>query len=267
MTERSTHERIVGDYYRTTSSMGSASSQASFDASVAGMRRRLGPWLNLAGKDVLDLGSGTGELCRLAMDCGARSTVGVNLSGEEIEYARKQSMATFVCQDIGSYLDACAPESVDSIFALNILEHLDKDKLMDVLEGSLRALRPGGFLVAMVPNATSPFGGMTRYWDITHLNAFTPSSLRQLASLAGFTADLEYRECGPVAYGLKSSIRYVLWRLIRLCIRGYLLVETASDKGGIYTSDMLVRFTKPHCAIGYAGQAVDEPGDPPRGDS
>ena len=116
---------------------------------------------------------------------------------------------------------------------------------MGVLEAAFRCLRPGGRLVAMVPNATSPFGGMTRYWDITHYNAFTPSSVLQLSRLVGFGEAADFRECGPVPYGFVSGVRYALWQMIRLVIKGYLLVELASTKGGLYTSDMLFRLAKP----------------------
>jgi SAM-dependent methyltransferase len=241
----SAHQRVVEDYFRTTSSVGSARDAVAFQKSVAGLRRRLGPWLDVAGQDVIDLGSGTGELSRAATDAGAASVVGVNLSKEEIEFASGQVDARFVCQDIVVYLEQCPAASVDRIFALNILEHLDKDTLVRVLEVANRVLRPGGSLIAMVPNATSPFGGMTRHWDITHHNAFTPSSIRQLARLVGFGETAEFRECGPVPYGVVSSIRYALWQLIRLMIRGYLMIELASSKGGVYTADMMFRLQKP----------------------
>jgi len=239
----SAQRRVVEDYYRTTSAAGVEGGGASLAQSAAGLRRRLGPWLDVAGKDVLDLGSGTGELCWLACESGARSVVGVNLSQEEIDFARRRMAVDFVCQDIGDYLAGRPSASVDRIYALNILEHLDKDALLRVLEQAFRLLREDGELVAMVPNATSPFGGMTRYWDITHQIAFTPSSVRQLARLVGFGA-MDFRECGPVPYGLASAVRYAVWQGIRLLIKLYLLAETASGKGGVYTSDMLFRLKK-----------------------
>ncbi len=241
----SAHQRVVEDYFRTTSAIGSARDAVAYESSILGLRRRLGSWLDVAGKDVVDLGSGTGELCRLVKDAGARSVVGVNLSQEEIDFARQQVDAQFVWQDIAEYLEQCLPASVDRIFTLNILEHLDKDSLARVLEGAFRVLRPGGKLIAMVPNATSPFGGMTRYWDITHQNAFTPSSACQLSRLVGFGEAAEFRECGPIPHGFVSGIRYGLWQFIRLVIRGYLMIELASGKGGIYTADMMFRLTKP----------------------
>lgn len=239
----SAHRRVVEDYFRTTSAVGIAGDAESFQRSVIGLRRRLGRWLDVAGKDVLDLGSGTGQMCWLARDAGACGVVGVSLSPEEIDFARQWVDAEFVCQDIAAYLEACKPESLDRIYALNILEHLDKDTLVRVLEGAFRCLRDGGELIGMVPNATSPFGGMTRYWDITHQLAFTPSSIWQLARLVGFSK-ADFRECGPVPYGVVSGIRYGLWQGIRFLIRAWLMIETASDKGGVYTSDMLLRLAK-----------------------
>jgi SAM-dependent methyltransferase len=243
--QSSTSRRVVRDYYRTTSggSIDPAATERSREVSLRGLRRRLGSWLEVSGKDVIDLGCGTGELCELAMRGGARSVVGVNLSEEEIAFARSGCGAQFVGEDIATYLRRQPDASCDAIFALNILEHLDKDTLGCVLDDCRRVLREGGYLVAIVPNATSPFGAMTRYWDITHENAFTPSSLRQLARLCGF-AGTEFRECGPVVHGVVSAVRYLLWQCIRALIWSYLMVELASSKGGIYTADLLARFHK-----------------------
>lgn len=239
-----THDRIVNDYFFTTSFVNSAPDQRSFMKSVRGIQRRLGSWCDVKGLDIADLGSGTGELCKLVKLQGSRRIVGVNLSKDEITFAKKHVDAEFIQMDILDFLNAQREQSFDIIFALNILEHFDKEKLYRVLEGTYRCLKSGGRLVAMVPNATSPFGSMTRYWDITHHIAFTPSSVRQLSRLVGFGENAEFRECGPVPYAPKSYIRYLLWRTVRLFIKAYLMIELASDKGNIYTSDMLLRLTK-----------------------
>ena len=243
--KESTSRRIVREYFRTTSSAGQSEARDGpfSEADLKGLRRRLGRWLSVRDRDVLDLGSGTGEMCELAIRSGARSVVGVNLSADEIRYAESRTRARFVCDDVLDYLVARPAASCDTIFALNILEHLDKNTVSRVLEQCCRVLRPGGRLVAVVPNATSPFGMMTRYWDITHEAAFTPSSLRQLARLSGFDM-VEVRECGPVPHGIVSGIRFVLWQVIRAIIWSYLMIELASGKGGIYTADMMVRFTR-----------------------
>ena len=237
----STQARMVNDYFKITSAINSNS--GNYQKNIAGLKRGLKHWLDVKGKRVLDLGSGTGELCLLANRMGAESVIVVNLSQDEIDFAKPYVQATFYCQDILSYLLQCPAESVDVIFAMNILEHLMKDEMVNVLEQSRRVLKDGGQLIAMVPNATSSYGAMTRYWDITHLQSFTPSSVQQVMRLCGFSK-AEFSEWGPRPHGIVSFSRYLLWQMIRLAIRLRLMIETGSSKGGIYTADMLFRFTK-----------------------
>jgi SAM-dependent methyltransferase len=238
--DESAQDRVVRQYFETTSGTDGAPATPDYARLTTGLRRGLGRWLDVRGREVVDLGCGKGELCWLALRAGASRVVGVNLSRSEIEFARPHVAAEFACEDILSYLRGRATRSVDVVFALNILEHLDADTLAQVLEESARCLVDGGVLVAMVPNATSPFGAMTRYWDFTHHRAFTPSSVRQLMHLCGF-ASAEFREWGPVPHGFTSMVRWVLWQGIRAGIAFRLLVETGGAKGGVYTADMLFR--------------------------
>lgn len=236
------HERVVRAYFETTS--GTAGDGAPDHAIVSrGLARGLGDWLDVAGFRVLDLGCGLGELCWLARAAGAASVVGVNLSEGELAVARRSVRADFVCADVLDALRHQDSASVDRIYALNLLEHLDKDHLVAVLEEAARVLAPGGALTAMVPNAISSFGSMTRYWDFTHQTAFTPSSVRQLMRLCGFR-DATFREWGPRPHGLASALRWLLWQGLRGAIAMRLLVETGSAKGGVYTADMLFRLSR-----------------------
>lgn len=239
--DKSAHVRLINNYFKITSEENSLA--GNYKVQTAGLSRGLGNWLNVKNKKIIDLGSGTGELCWLANDMGAESVVGVNLSQEEIDFAKTHVQVAFVCQDILNYLSECSDESVDVIFALNILEHLTRDELVKVLDNSRRVLRGGGQLIAIVPNGTSAYGTMTRYWDFTHLQAFTPSSVLQLMRLCGFSK-VDFREWGPRIHGIISFCRYLLWQMIRLTIFLRLIIETGSGKGRIYTADMIFRLGK-----------------------
>lgn len=241
--DASARRQLVERYFETTSAAGHEGRVLDYRLATAGLRRGLGDWLDVRGQSVLDLGCGTGELCWLAAAHGAARVVGVNMSAGEIDFARPHVNAELVCADILAYLSGCPAASVDRIFALNILEHLSKDELVQVLAQAHRCLRAGGTLVAMVPNAISIFGTMTRYWDITHCSAFTPSSVRQLMRLCGFD-DAQFREWGPRPHGLVSTIRFLLWQGIRAATWFRLMVETGTGKGGVYTADMLFRLRK-----------------------
>jgi len=241
----SAHARIIANYFEVTSKQGNDSPGKEYRAATMGLRRGLGKWLdNLPGSRVLDLGCGTGDLCWLARDLGAASVTGVNLSQGEIDLARRFVEGHFVHADVLEFLRGCPADAFDCVFALNLLEHLRQDDLVAVVEECRRVLSARGTLVAMVPNATSSHGAMTRYWDLTHVAAFTPSSVRQLARLCGWSPEVEFREWAPVPYGLISSARYLLWQGIRALTWFRFMVETGSDKGRVYTSDMIFRLCK-----------------------
>lgn len=236
-----TFENITLNYYRTTSS--AFDDEVDYSVYAPGLSRSLSGWLDVKNKVVLDLGCGTGQLCWVLKDFGAKEIVGVNACKEEVEIAKRRVEAKFEVQDILGYLYGLKDESVDNIYALNIFEHLEKGYLMNVLTQCSRVLRPNGSVIAIVPNATSPYGGMTRYWDITHILSFTPSSVNQLKKFCGFKL-AEFKELGPKPHGVISGVRYLLWRVIRLFIMVRLLIETASVKGAVYTADFAFRLTK-----------------------
>ena len=66
------------------------------------------------------------------------------------------------------------------IVMLDIIEHFTREELFPLMETVVRSLRPGGRLIASVPNAESPDGLRCVYADITHEIAFTPMSFEEM---------------------------------------------------------------------------------------
>jgi SAM-dependent methyltransferase len=238
----SLHGRMTAHYLATTAARGFNRSPKHYEAASAYLTGRIGRWLP-AQKDGLcvDLACGLGELLYMLQSKGYTRLTGVDLCKPELDEAARFTSAELHHADICEFLGTLPDGSVTMITALNILEHLSKDRLGDVMRECRRALRPGGVMIIMVPNAISPHGALTRYWDITHEWAFTPNNFRQLGALYGFSPEVDVRECGPIAHGVISGIRYALWQLMRARIAFGLLVELGSAKGGVYTMDMLVR--------------------------
>ena len=236
---------ITKRYYETTASRGHRPTAEHYATSAAGLLRRLGPWIpSDRTTPCLDLACGCGELIYALEQRGFTRTHGVDLCVEELDEARKFVRAELVVGDVIDHLAAQREGSYGFVTAFNIVEHLPKERLVDFFREARRVLRPGGALVGMVPNAVSPFGAAARYWDITHQIAFTPNSLTQLAAMTGWGDRVEFRECGPVPYGVKSAIRYVAWRALRGAIAAWFLVENGAPRDGIYSSDMLFRLRK-----------------------
>jgi len=250
---RSLGREIAEDYYRTTASRAHRRDRTWYEHASQQKWRFMRQWLP-ADKSarILEIGCGCGEMLYALEKWGYMHLVGVDCCREELNEAGRFVQARLVCEDIVAFLRG-ESEHYDLLIAYNVLEHFNKDNLLAVLRGACGVLKPGGALAAMVPNAVSPFGSVTRYWDVSHEMAFTTNSWRQLAPLAGFEERPEFRECGPVPHGFVSGLRYLLWQGIRLLIKARLLCETASTRGNIYTQDMLVLLRKPRVAARETG--------------
>ena len=68
--QKDAHQRLIDGYFETTSQQ-SRETDASFENTAQGLARGLSSWMDVEGKSVLDLGSGTGTMCWLAQRAGA----------------------------------------------------------------------------------------------------------------------------------------------------------------------------------------------------
>ena len=189
---------------------------------------------------VADLGCGDGKLLAFLASQGFREVVGVDRSPVQVERSRRLAPAADVSLgDAGDLLRGRSGH-FGAIFCIDVLEHLTRDELLATLASIRGALRPGGALIAQIPNADSPFHGAIRYGDLTHELAFTPEVLRHLFAATGFER-CDFRECGPVAKDWKGALRLGLWRLLRRGLQLWNTVETGAPGSGVYTRVMLAR--------------------------
>jgi SAM-dependent methyltransferase len=175
--------------------------------------------------EILELGCGHGAVIYFARQQGYVNICGVDGSPEQVAAARQLGIEGVVEGDLMLALAALPDQSRDCIVAFDVIEHFTRDELIMLVDEVWRVLRPGGRWIIHVPNGESPFSGMIRYSDITHELAFTRISIAQLLYSSGFS-DVRSYEDAPVPYGLKSFVRWLLWKFFRATLRLYIAAET-----------------------------------------
>ncbi len=192
---------------------------------------------------VVDIGCGNGSLVHQIRQAGYMHVVGVDVSAEQVELARERSLDDIIQADLLEWLDT-TDERFDAVVAVDLIEHFDPADVLDALDRVWRVLVPGGRVIIRTPNAEGPFGARYRYSDLTHGLAFTARSMRQVLHACGFI-DVEVYATAPVAHGLKSFLRKIIWRMIDGILRLYLTVELGTAKDAILTQNLVAVATRP----------------------
>lgn len=138
---------------------------------------------------------------------------------------------------LGEYLQN-TKHTFDVIFLMDVIEHLEKQEVVDLLDMARSVLADNGKLILHLPNAEGLFGMRVRYGDFTHQVCFTPQSIRQVLLATGYKC-VEVYEDKPLVHGIKSMIRRFLWSLLTARERLLLIAETGSG-GHILSQNMLV---------------------------
>jgi 2-polyprenyl-3-methyl-5-hydroxy-6-metoxy-1,4-benzoquinol methylase len=127
---------------------------------------------------ILDIGCGSGQFLYFLRKKGYKHARGIDLDGRQVEIAQALGLEAEKVS-IFEYLDRSELQ-FDVVAMLDIIEHFTRDELFPLLEAIVRGMRPGGRLIASVPNAESPDGLRCLYTDITHEMAFTPMSFEEM---------------------------------------------------------------------------------------
>ena len=186
---------------------------------------------------ILEVGCGFGKVLCAARECGFTNIEGVDISDDQIAFGRSA---------LGLPLEKCdavaklAPlnRELDAVLAIDVLEHCDLEYSISLVRSARKALRPRGVLIAQVPNGLSPLAP-TFHGDVTHMRAFSATSLAQLFRFGGFKS-FRIRPVPPVPHGVASAARKLLWMgVLDPLIRAYFMVACGSTMGGIYTPNII----------------------------
>jgi SAM-dependent methyltransferase len=186
-----------------------------------------GSFLSYVPKDspILDVPCGVGYLEHYLLKIGFTKIHAVDLSDEQIRIAKDKleehglgydGKVEFHVNDAFEYLSANKGFAV--IAMIDFLEHLEKERIVEILDLANKALQDGGLLLVRVINADNPMWSRFFYHDFTHETPFTFDSLRQCLSITGFEViRLDYERLPKpreVSAQVKGGIRWMgLWLL------------------------------------------------------
>jgi SAM-dependent methyltransferase len=134
---------------------------------------------------ILDIGCGPGALLLALREAGYTNAEGVDVDAPAVAAAVKRGLAVERIDSLDGFLSG-RPASYDVAIMSHVLEHLPKPEIVPTLTRVRGALRPGGRLFLMVPNAQSSTGAYWAFEDFTHSTLFTSGSVLYVLRKAGF---------------------------------------------------------------------------------
>lgn len=178
---------------------------------------------------IIDVACGAGNFLYFLQNEGYINSQGIDLSEEQLELARKVGVNNLKKADLFKYLPKY-PESFDMIVANDIIEHLKKDEVLELLDLIFRSLKPFGKVLIATLNTQSLFGSSMLFVDFTHEQGFTPRSLSQVLRVCDFKDVKVYGE-KPIAHDFRSGVRVGLWWCITKILKTYRIIERGTGRG------------------------------------
>jgi SAM-dependent methyltransferase len=129
---------------------------------------------------VLDIGAG---YCDFSNNIVASRRIAVDLNPDTVRHAAEGvEVHLLPLERLG---EAASPNSLDVAFASNVFEHLrGPDSLLEILEAVRVALKPGGTLLILQPNARRV--GMAFYDFVDHTLPLTEKGMAEALSMSGY---------------------------------------------------------------------------------
>lgn len=167
---------------------------------------------------ILDIGCGMGHFLNYMDRKGYKNAKGVDISEEQVEYCKKNvaSQAIKIDNLIG-YLSE-NKNHFDLIVMNDVIEHLAKNEIIDVLKSLRKALSDKGVFLIRTINCAGFFGSYFRYADFTHESSFSEDSLLFCLKMADFS-EIEIKAEKQPAYGVLSMVRIIMLKFLHLLWR------------------------------------------------
>ena len=136
------------------------------------------------GERCIEAGAGIGTVSNLVLRrASPRALTLIEPAANNVPALRERFAGDSRVKVYHGYLEDLAGSfESDSIIAVNVLEHVERDD--EFLKASYSVLAPGGSLLLLVPALPAIFGSLDRAFD--HFRRYTRSGLRASLLAAGF---------------------------------------------------------------------------------
>jgi 2-polyprenyl-3-methyl-5-hydroxy-6-metoxy-1,4-benzoquinol methylase len=200
----------------------SADVEALTDQMSALYCRLLSPWLPADRKAAIyEVACGSGIMLRYLRRQGYTHLAGSDLADCQLALAHAAGLPVVKADSLAE-LKQHPTNTWDCLIAIDFIEHLPKDVLIEFLAECQRTLKAGGVLILRAPNGDSPLVGRNLFNDITHYWAYTTVATRALLGMAGFRR-VEFVDESLASVErhrwLKVPLMMVAQRVLRLLIR------------------------------------------------
>lgn len=196
---------------------------ASFDEQFRGsqeeIKRRLRVYLPIIRRQgigretmpILDVGCGRGEWLELLREEGLKAW-GVDSNRILVEWCRQRGLEVKE-NDVLAALHQLPDSSLGAVTGFHIIEHLPIEKLVELLNQTVRILRPGGLVIFETPNPQNVLvGSCNFYFDPTHRNPLPSQVTKFLLESRGFVRvevlDLNPSDDTPIAENTEVARRF-----------------------------------------------------------
>jgi SAM-dependent methyltransferase len=165
-----------------------------------------------AGRRLLEVGAGTGNLTRFFLSCEEVLAVDIDpaFMGEFGRRFGGQPRVKTEVMDVAAATDPLGTRTFDTVLCVNVLEHIAEDEM--TLKRFRNHLVPGGKLLLLVPAHAALYGGVDR--SAGHVRRYDRKGLATKLVAAGFLVEkLRY-------FNMLGALGW--WVNVRLLRRRYL---------------------------------------------
>ncbi len=192
---------------------------------------------------ILELGFGNGSFAGWARSNG-HDYFGLELIPELV--ARAKSLRFNAAETPNDLTELFEQDSFDLVVAFDVFEHIETERLIELLRQLLKILRPGGKILARFPSGDSPFARAYQHGDITHKSCLGSSAIRQIAGTVGAVIiSIRGAELPLKGVPLRSKVRRLTSLVLRRPLFWFLSTVIMGNPNAVLSPNLVTVLQRP----------------------